>query len=209
MKKKFLSLMMAAAMVATTSVSAFAANDATVSKDGGDVNVTITGSVNDEQDHAPEGTISVTVPTALTFTVNKAGTLTGTSLTITNNGTEAVDVFAYEFTDKNAANGIEVKKTLDGTENRSKVTLNLSGTQGVANFTSSTNEAPKGIYDGALSVATGNGVKLARIDKLGSSQNTGELTLRGDAGKDTSTQFDKGITEDFTLKLKIKKASAD
>ena len=208
MKKKFLSLMMAAAMVATTSVSAFAANDATVSKDGGEVNVTITGSVNDEEDHAPEGTISVTVPTALTFTVNKAGTLTGTSLKITNNGTEAVDVFAYEFTDINSSHGIEVKKTLDGTENRSKVTLNLSGNKGVANFASDVG-AGRGVYDAGLADASGNGVKLASIDKLGSSQNTGELTLRGDAGKNTNTQFNKGIIEDFTLKLKIKKASED
>ena len=208
MKKKFLSLMMAAAVVATTSVSAFAASDATVSKDGGEVNVTITGSVNDEQDHAPEGTISVTVPTALTFTVNKDGGFTGTSLTITNNGTEAVDVFAYEFTDINSSNGIEVKKQLEENDNRSKVTLNLSGNRGIANFASTVGSG-KGVYNAGLADASGDGVKLASIDKLGSSQNTGELTLNGEAGQSKTTQVSKAIREDFTLKLKIKKASAN
>ena len=116
MKKKFLSLMMAAAVVATTSVSAFA--DEVVKQNGGTVDVTITGSINDKDDAAPEGTISVTVPTALAFTVNNSGSLQGTSLTITNNGTEKVDVFAYEFVDKNSTSGIEVKKTLDASDNR-------------------------------------------------------------------------------------------
>lgn len=207
MKKKFLSLMMAAAVVATTSVSAFAANDATVSEDGGEVNVTITGSVNDEGDHAPEGTINVTVPTALTFTVNKAGTFTGTSLTITNNGTEAVDVFAYEFTDINSSKGIEVKKELGQEDNRSKVTLNISGNRGIAHF-ASTGDSSSGVYNAELTGAPAGGVKLARIDKLGSSQNTDKLTLDGEAGQNKSQLVNKAISENFTLKLKIKKASA-
>ena len=170
--------------------------------------IKITGSVNDENDKAPEGTISVTVPTALTFTVNKDGKFTGTSLTITNNGTEAVDVFAYEFTDINSTNGINVKKQLEDGDNRSKVKLNLSGNKGIANF-DSTVGLGKGVYDAKLAAATGDGVKLASIDKLGSSQNTGELTLRGEAGQNKVITVDKAIREDFTLKLKIKKASAD
>ena len=204
MKKKFLSLMMAAAVVATTSVSAFA--DEVVKQDGGTVDVTITGSINDKNDAAPEGTISVTVPTALAFTVNNSGSLQGTSLTITNNGTEKVDVFAYEFVDKNSTSGIEVKKTLDASDNRTKVTLNLSGNEGVANFTSSTTEATKGIYDATLSAATGDGVKIATIGKVGDAKNTGDLTLAGEAGKG-SGDVEKAIREDFTLRLKIKKAS--
>ena len=207
MKKKFLSLMMAAAVVATTSVSAFAASDATVSRDGEEVDVTITGSVNDEHDTPPEGTISVTVPTALAFTVDKTGDLQGTSLTITNNGTEKVDVFAYEFIDKNSTNGIEVKKTVEGTNSRATVALRLSGTQGVANFTSTRNEATKGIYDGALNPAQGDGVKLVTIGKVGDAKNTGELTLAGEAGK-TNDGITKGIREEFTLRLKIKKSSS-
>ena len=199
MKKKFLSLMMAAAVVATTSVSAFA--DEVVKQNGGTVDVTITGSINDKDDAAPEGTISVTVPTALAFTVNNSGSLQGTSLTITNNGTEKVDVFAYEFVDKNSTSGIEVKKTLDASDNRTKVTLNLSGNEGVANFTSTTSEATKGICD-----ATVDGVKVATIGKVGDAKNTGDLTLAGEAGKGPEN-VENPIREEFTLKLKIKKAS--
>ena len=206
MKKKFLSLMMAAAVVATTSVNAFASSDATVSENGGSVDVTITGTVNNELDKAPEGTINVTVPTALTFTVTKGGNFTGTSLTITNNGSEDVDVFAYEFKDINSTNGINVKKQLEDSDNRSNVKLNLSGNIGIANFAS--DATGKGVYDAGLVAATSpDGVKLARINKLGSSQNTGKLTLGGDAGKNQTTPVEKGIREDFTVKLKIKKAS--
>ena len=200
MKKKFLSLMMAAAVVATTSVSAFA--DEVVKQDGGTVDVTITGSVNDKDDHAPEGTISVTVPTALAFTVDRSNSLKGSSLTITNNGTEKVDVFAYEFVDKNSTNGIEVKETLLETDNRTKVTLNLSGNAGVANFTSTTS----GGNNRGICGATNDGVKIATIGKVGDAKNTGDLTLDGEAGKGTAS-VDKAIREEFTLRLKIKKAS--
>ena len=170
--------------------------------------IKITGSVNDENDTPPQGTISVTVPTALAFTVDRTGDLQGTSLTITNNGTEKVDVFAYEFIDKDAANGIEVKKTVDATKNRATVALRLSGTQGVANFISSKTEAPKGILDGTLNPAPaqGDGVKLVTIGKVGDAKNTGELTLTGEAGK-TNDGITKGIREEFTLRLKIKKSS--
>ena len=110
MKKKFLSLMMAAAVVATTSVNAFASSDATVTTDGEEVDVTITGSVNDERNNPPEGTISVTIPTALAFTVDSTGNFKGTSLDVVNNGTQKVDVYAYQFVDGTGAGDIEVAK---------------------------------------------------------------------------------------------------
>ncbi|WP_302637442.1 hypothetical protein, partial [Clostridium sp. CAG:221] len=107
MKKKFLSLMMAAAVVATTSVSAFAAE---VKTDGDSVDVKITGAVNGPGDTAPEGTISVTIPTTLAFTVNNKGEVKGTSLDVKNNGTADVEIYAYQFVDGNGATGIEVIK---------------------------------------------------------------------------------------------------
>ena len=206
MKKKFLSLMMAAAVVATTSVSAFA--DEVVKQDGGTVNVKITGSVNDKHNKAPEGTISVTVPTALAFTVDSSNSLKGSSLTITNNGTEKVDVFAYEFVDKDSTpTGIEVKKTLEDSDNRTKVKLNLSGNAGVANFTSTiTSTEPKGIYGSTTAPITDDGVKIATVGKVGDTKNTEDLTLDGEAGKG-SGEVEKAIREEFTLRLKIKKAS--
>ena len=205
MKKKFLSLMMAAAMVATTSVSAFA--DEVVKQNGGTVDVTVTGSINNKSDVAPEGTINVTVPTALAFTVNSSGSLKGTSLTITNNGTEKVDVFAYEFVDKDSTDGIEVKKTLETSDNRAKVKLNLSGNAGVANFISDRSQETKGVYGATESAKTADGVKIATIGKVGDTTNTGDLTLAGEAGKGPENVEDP-IREEFTLKLKIKKSSS-
>ena len=169
--------------------------------------IKITGSINNKSDVAPEGTISVTVPTALAFTVNSSGSLKGTSLTITNNGTEKVDVFAYEFVDKNSTSGIEVKKTLNISDNRTKVKLNLSGNAGVANFTSTTSEDTKGIYGATVSAKTDDGVKIATIGKVGDTKNTGDLTLAGEAGKGPENVEDP-IREEFTLKLKIKKSSS-
>lgn len=205
MKKKFLSLMMAAAVVATTSVSAFASSNATVNTDGGEVNVTITGSVNDESNTAPEGTISVTVPTSLAFSVSNTGDFEGTNLTVVNNGTEKVDIYAYQFVDKDGANGIEVKTQVNGSDNRSKVALNISGNQGVANFSSTGNT---GVYNSSNVESSGDGVKVSTIGKVGETQNSDTLTLNGEAGKDTSTRVEKAIREEFTLRLKIKKASA-
>ena len=204
MKKKFLSLMMAAAMVATTSVSAFAANDATVSKDGGEVNVTITGSVNDEQDHAPEGTISVTIPTALAFTVDKTGNFDGTSLNVVNNGTEKVEVYAYQFVDGSGTGDIEVAKSVEDGDKRSKLVLSLSGNAGEAGFASA--NVSNGVYNVSTpDAAVGtDGVKIASVGKLGE-QNTAKLQLKGRSGKDTSAA--KAVREEFTLKLKVKKAT--
>ena len=65
MKKKFLSLMMAAAVVATTSVSAFAANVTGSDASEAQTDVTITGNVQDNQGNDAVGTFKVTVPTSL------------------------------------------------------------------------------------------------------------------------------------------------
>lgn len=202
MKKKFLSLMMAAAVVATTSVSAFA--DETVTQDGGEVNVTVTGSVNNNQDAAPAGTLSVTVPTALTFSVNSSGKLTGSKIVITNRGTEKVDVFAYQFVDSSPETGIVVKQSLTGSgEKRSEVTLALEGNEATANL-SSTPGLNKGIYGTGVN---NDGLKIAVVGT--GSQNSETLTLSGTAGKDQliNSEATEGVSERFTLRLKIKKAA--
>ena len=207
MKKKFLSLMMAAAMVATTSVSAFASSDATVTKDEGEVKVTITGSVNDQDDNSPEGTINVTIPTALAFTVNNKGDFDGTSLNVVNNGTEKVDIYAYQFVDGNGEKGINVAKEVRDDEKRNKVVLSLSGDEGEAGF-ASVNSAHvlNGIYN--FSNPEGDvgsdGIKIASVEKLGG-QNKAKLQLNGRSGKSDSET--KAVREEFTLKLKVKKAN--
>ncbi len=211
MKKKFLSLMMAAAMVATTSVSAFAANDAKVSKDGGEVEVTITGNINDEGNNPPEGTISVTIPTALAFTVDNQGDLKGSNLTVVNNGTEKVDIYAYEFIDKDGETGIEVANSVVDNDKRSKVELTVSGNRGAAKLSSTGNT--KGVSNAANnSDGRSTEVKISTVNKYGESQNEDTIKLTGKAGKNASpsnegNRINKAIREEFTLRLKVKKAT--
>ena len=200
MKKKFLSLMMAAAVVATTSVSAFA--DEVVKQDGGTVDVKITGTVNDESNTPPQGTISVTIPTALAFTVDNKGVVGGMSLNIKNNGTEDVEIYACQFSDGNGEDGINVVQSMTNRESEktNKVALNLEGNAGAVRFASNGK-----IYDAKKlteAVETEDGVKISTLGKLGGN-NTDTIELTGTAGKNAS-----GVTavrEQFTVKLKVKK----
>ena len=193
--------MMAAAMVATTSVSAFA--DETVTQDDTNVNVTVTGSVNNNSNDAPAGTLSVTVPTALTFSVNSSGDLTGSEIVVTNRGTQKIDVYAYQFIDLTPTTGIVVKRSLDSGEKRSGVTLALEGNEATAHL-SSTPGDNKGIYGEGIGT---DGLKIAVVET--GSQNSETLTLSGAAGTEqlTESEAKKGISEKFTLRLKIKKAT--
>lgn len=202
MKKKFLSLMMAAAMVATTSVSAFAANEKTVTNDGDSVEVKINGIVNNSNDQPPAGTLSVTVPTALSFTVNNTTGFTGSNITVTNTGTQAIDVYAYQFTDTTPTTGIVIKQSL--LDKKSDVSLSLNGNAGTAYFRSEA--TGKGIYNEGGNSVGGEGAKIANIE--GGDENT--LYLEGSAGTNPleATYASTGINERFTLRLKIKKAAA-
>ena len=206
MKKKFLSLMMAAAVVATTSVNAFAANEKKVTNDGESVEVQINGVVNNSNDQPPAGTLSVTVPTALSFTVNKDGGFTGSDITVTNTGTQAIEVYAYQFIDPTPEKGIIVRQQLDaGTAKRNEVTLTLQGNDAIANFDSNAGNN-KGI-NGTATI-NDDGMKISTVGT--GSQNTDTLYLRGTAGNAQLEQqyISTGMSERFTLRLKIKKAPA-
>ena len=84
MKKKLLSLVLAGAMVASTSVSAFAATeDATYNIDSTtsqNHKVTITGDIADEHNATLPSTITVTIPTAMAFKLIKREMLVGEEL---------------------------------------------------------------------------------------------------------------------------------
>ena len=207
MKKKLLSLVLAGGMVVSSSVSAFATTPTTpntqeVTTNEGTANVEITGNIADSKDDILPGTISVTVPTTANFVVNGDG-LSGSTITVTNAGTENVEVYAYQFIDKNGETGINIKRTLQAAEERNNITLYLSGREANAYFTSSSS-VTNGIYADATSqnAAGGDGIKLAT---LGNSEAV-NLELRGTAGSETMTT-DEPIKEDFTLKLKIKKVN--
>ena len=229
MKKKFLSLMMAAAVVATTSVSAFAADNMDTSvenpekanvtaEDNQDrtTEVTITGKIADEQGNMPAASFKVTVPTAANFTVTKNGFF-GPSLEIKNQGPQAIEVYAQRFTRAAGGTGdIETVKeeqisadSAGETYKRNSVALKLKGqmfgsSESVA-FLSATNDGGNGIYDAkALTSPVEGGIKLLALGAGNTSEQTGTIRLEGVAGKGAVSGGAK--SDKFQLTLRIKKA---
>lgn len=209
MKKKFLSLMMAAAVVATTSVSAFADTNITDSDNmTPTTDIQITGNVIDDNGKAPVGTFNVTVPTAASFTVTQAGKLEGTKIKVTNNGTQDIDVYADKFIDTTVGGGINVveESSLSGL-NRTNVSLKITGNLKTLFLKSEkTNEQGKnGIYtdDILRAQASGEDLKLANVG----AKKEYDLTLSGTAGESKNTAVAKAVSDSFTLRLKIKKST--
>lgn len=209
MKKKFLSLMMAAAVVATTSVSAFAEDTTTVTNYEGTANVNINGSVDSNNGTSAPGTISVSVPTAMNFRVDSKGNLEGSKITITNRGVDKVDVLAYEFKNNTPNSGITVKapKSNVNFEKRSDVALWLVGNASDRAYLQSELDGTgeKGIYKADGTKAPEEGIVVSKIE---ANNGTGELRLDGYAGSGALDGDDKTLSGKFTLKLKIKKSTS-
>ena len=209
MKKKFLSLMMAAAMVATTSVSAFAAETTTVTQYEGTANVTINGSVDSNDGTSAPGTISVSVPTAMNFRVDNKGRLEGSKITITNRGVDKVDVLAYEFRNNTPNSGITVKAPGSAVTfgKRSEVALWLEGNSSDRAYFQSEQDGngKKGIYNASGTEASDGGIVVSKIE---ANNGTDELRLGGYAGTGDLENNDKTLSGEFTLKLKIKKSNS-
>lgn len=220
MKKKFLSLMMAAAVVATTSVSAFA--DATKVVEGADnkphqTEITIKGNVNDEANTPPVGTISVTVPTAANFNVDNTGKFTGAEMPIINNSEFDVKVSVDRFIDANKEHGIELKgedRVLEenGTNvPRNEVFLSIQGDKTI--YLSSRGE-DKGTNTGLYkdpNLTSGQEIRTDEDDEkrlmtIGASEKK-VILLRGGAGKKENSGITRAISDTFKLILKIEKSS--
>lgn len=218
MKKKFLSLMMAAAVVATTSVSAFA--DTTKVVEGAEnetheTEITIKGNVNDDSDTPPVGTISVTVPTAANFNVDGSGNFTGAEMPIINNSEFKVKVSVDRFIDVNKTEGVELKdKDTVLAENginvaRNKVSLSIQGDKIM--YLSSTGEdtgANTGLYkkpnlDDVEKITTDDDKRLMTIEAGGKKA----ISLQGYAGKKEESGIKTAISDTFKLILKIEKSS--
>lgn len=210
MKKKLLSLVLAGAMVASTSVSAFAAAaDKVVKEDNGTANVEITGVLESDSGDSPAGTISVSVPTALNFKVNQAGELTGSTIKITNNGTYAVRVTASRFEDKTPGSNITVKQPNnfnETSESRDNVVLRIRGNGDKTAYlkTVEPGSGETGIIDDS-GTDQPSGIEVSTIESNGEDT----LTLSGFAGTSTVTGEGgaKGLTDEFTLTLKINKVN--
>lgn len=211
MKKKLLSLVLAGAMVASTSVSAFAATDTvetgsvTISEGQSeqDVNIGITGNVLDAQGNTKPGSINVTVPTAATFTVANDGTLTSADMTITNNSTEKIIVVAKAFKDPNGEENINIVNKSDfdtGKANvqRGKVWLRLKGGDKNLGLTSEGNGK---MYNTDYSdeVEESDNYEIGKV----SANNSLTLKLEGEGG--TQGAATNAIRDEFKLILKVKR----
>lgn len=206
MKKKLLSLVLAGAMVASTSVSAFAATPNVTGPDteSPTTNVTITGEVVGNGGVKPTGKFNVTVPTAASFAVTENNTVISVPIVIENNGAKPINVYAEKFADVTIGSEITVVKSdsLSG-QPRTSVSLTLSGDNGMVYLKSEdNNKTGNGIYSnpGLTDPANTDDSKLLTTISNG---RTGKITLNGNAG-DAATS--NASSDDFTLTLKIKKA---
>ena len=192
MKKKFLPLLMAGMVVVGTTGLV---NADTTTVTGNDTqtlqsSVTVSGTVSNKQGTAPEGKITVELPTRMSFAVDQKSNVVGGTYTVKNSSKDAIDVYVAEFT-KTSGN-IEVKNTIAGDDNRSKVKLELTG-----------NEATVNLADSQLNTSS-DGIKVANVE----GNNTGNITLAGQAGtaEDQSGVDQTGASAEFNMVFKVKKA---
>lgn len=223
MKKKLLSLVLAGAMVASTSVSAFAdtvSSEKYEASNGVNYNVTgekdadikIEGRIADSQNTITPSTISVTVPTTAKFTVDSEGKLIGSNINITSQGDTEVQVIAYKFADPTGASDINAVSLSDlNDENqksgpdlsnvdRSKVYLKLVGDAGAVSLRSVSSN--NGIYE----LEGNNGAQNKVLGTVKNGKNL-ELSLDGSAVT-VGNKLSKPLSDNFTLTLKLKKVSS-
>lgn len=219
MKKKLLSLVLAGAMVASTSVSAFATSAPSAPSEiyeatGGDTysftgekdaNININGNIADSGNLVKPSTISVTVPTAAKFTVNSDGKLIGSNIHITSQSDTSVEVIAYKFVDPTKDSDINAvsldalnnENSGSGTGDRKKVYLTLSGDEGSVSLQSE---------QGVCGLKDTNTVNDTVLGKVGNGKSL-KLSLDG-SGVTTGNKLTSPISDTFTLTLKLKKANS-
>lgn len=227
MKKKLLSLVLAGAMVASTSVSAFAADeisktpfnatnpqDFQITDTDADANVTIDGRIANGSNKLPTSTISVSVPTAASFTVDKDGNLIGSNIKITSQNSEVVEVLAYKFIDKTSDKEINVINTTDlkaeNTKGQSadkrKISLSLEGNEKTVSLVTANSN-----HSGICKYETSEEASLDSDKKIGTVSSSNPLTLKlrgqGVTASDAQ-QLTDPVADSFTLTLKLKKANS-
>lgn len=212
MKKKLLSLVLAGAMVASTSVSAFASTDKTVPVGSGETEhqVTVIGNVTDDDNTVVEGTISVTIPTAVSFRVDREGNVDSANINITSDNDKAVEVTAYKFIDPTTEAKITVVSendisTSQSTESNRYVSLSIKGGSQDVEL-KSTNGKKTGILK-----SNGDEYELDDAPVIGRVTKSNPLNLRieGKAANCASGSYEapaSPIREDFQLILKIQKS---
>ena len=217
MKKKLLSLVLAGAMVASTSVSAFA--DKNINKPDNttpEADVEITGQVASDSGNLPVGRFNVTVPTTAAFTVNEDGKfIVADKITIRNEGAQTIDVYAEKFVDstKGDGDGITVVKDSELSEKkRTYVSLNIYGKSGNVYLKTEQDESGKGLYKDKEFNAPATTEADLKLTSITSGQ-SGDLTLVGKAGEKVKNtdegRVENAVSNSFTLTLKIKKSTTN
>lgn len=218
MKKKLLSLVLAGAMVASTSVSAFAATtdtEYTIGEKGQEHQVTITGDVANTKDETVQGTISVTVPTTMAFAIDKDGKVNGGDIIISNKSEEKVEVVAKQFTDSTpdskviiVKEGELVNEVDNNDQNNRYVSLSLTGNGGSVGLVSSRDDSSTGFVN-----STGDAIADTTNTTLGKAWKNNDLTLSlsGKAKVDgkSYTAPTNAMKDTFNLVLKIQKAKSN
>lgn len=197
MKKKFLALALAVAVMAPTT-SAFAQTQTIQGIDSGnyDANVTISGTVSRSNGTVPDGRIEVEMPTRATFAVDQEGRFTGSDFTVNNRSSVAVNLSVASFSEKIQNGGINIDKSLTpqnaADKGRNTVKLQLEATSG-------------GQSNSIDLDSTVNNESLVDIE----SGNTATVQILGLAGtkkEDNQEVENGGASEEFTVTFKIKKA---
>ena len=203
MKKKFLALALAAAVMAPTT-SAFAQTVGGNDTETLDANVTINGTVRNGDGTTPAGRIEVELPTATAFMVDQAGNFTGSTFTVTNRSVQAVKLLVGSFSEGNPDGGITIKNTLTTGNDQLDTDVSKFGRDNIRLQMSATADGQNQTIDLDSSVSNTDLVDIPAND-------TASVSILGLAGTDTTTNSDSevetsGLAETFTLKFKIKKA---
>ena len=191
MKKKFLPLLMAGMVVVGTTGLV---NADTTTITGNDTetlqsNVTVSGTVSNQDGTAPDGKITVELPTRMAFAVDKKGNLTGGTYTVKNSSKDDIDVFVSEF--KKTSGNIELVDDISsGSSHRGQVKLTLTGNKPSVNLKTIA-DTPT---DTIVATVAGN--------------DSGSIILGGEAGNSSNTNVDQnGASAEFNMVFKVKKHS--
>lgn len=168
------------------------------------------GRIKSDAGETPKKTISVSIPTAIAFTVNKDAEFIGANINITNNGEVPVDISVKDFLDYNGDDGIKliISNRVKDENTISKTTINSNYKRNEINLYLEGNL--KRVYLGHEKIVSQLGEQEAseaqkKIAKVLANSST-TLTLNGVAGQNP-LEVNKPIKDTFRLTLRIKKSS--
>lgn len=168
------------------------------------------GRIKSDAGETPKKTISVSIPTAIAFTVNKDAEFIGANINITNNGEVPVDISVKEFLDYNGDDGIKliISNRVKDENTISKTTINSNYKRNEINLYLEGNL--KRVYLGDEKIVSQLGEQEAsesqkKIAKV-LANSSATLTLNGVVGQNP-LEVNKPIKDTFRLTLRIKKSS--